>query len=145
MTPFGVLLVPSRLHAVLVAGGAMLAGAGLGSAGLWWLLPLPFVLALRLLWLDGRLGGPPPRVLSVSAEGTLTLMAGGVRQVLTLSDRTRILPWLVMLHVRAAGRARCIPVWRDAVASGDWRALRVYLYWFDEGHARRRAERRNRA
>ena len=125
--PLRIVPVPSRcglaltLLAALAASVALCAVGG-AHAGL---LLLPAL--VLVLWQGRQFGafGARPPVLDIDAAGRLLLNGQPVR----LAASTVVLPWLIVLRGRAAGRRFCVILCADSAPPAALRTLRVLLHW----------------
>ena len=123
--PLRIVPVPSRCGLALTLLAALAAAVALGAtdglhAGLL-LLPLP------VLWQGRQFGGfgATPPVLDIDAAGRLLLNGQPVR----LAASTVVLPWLIVLRGRAAGRRFSMVLCADSAPAAALRTLRVLLHW----------------
>lgn len=136
LKPLRVALRPSPRLAML------LALAGLGSAVLLALLPLPRWLMLALcaavllatchhLARDVlRLLPGSVVLLEVDAGGRLRVVCrNGAADAAEVAGDSRVGAWLTLLNLKVAGRRRSVLLTGDGTDAEDYRRLRVWLRW----------------
>ncbi|WP_036665116.1 protein YgfX [Paludibacterium yongneupense] len=135
MAAFDLLPVPSRYCLALVLAVSALACGLLltfASAAAICLLPLPFYVGY-LLRCDGWLGGRrAAERVTVDGGGHVVFWRGGTRFAVQVADDSLVLPWLIVLAVRGAGRRMTLVLWPDSAGREAQRQLAVYLRCFLE-------------
>jgi hypothetical protein len=105
------------LHAVLVVAGCLVGWP-------WYAKLLAAALTLGHGW--WRRPRPPAVSLTVAPDGSCRVHQWGP-DVLTLTDRTRITPFVLDLHLRKGPRAWRLLLLADQLDRGDWARLSALL------------------
>jgi len=117
---------PSRLLRALVIAGYAVAALGLIALGGPWAYAGP-IAALAGAWRDwGRIAARP--ALTWHPDGHwLVTRRDGAEEMCRLDATTTVMPWVIVLVLRAGRSRRRFVVARDAVPRETWRRLRVRL------------------